>query len=107
MQGGTMRITCARASPRVAAAMPRSRYLAERGRPPSKSASLWWLATKACLAGFLALGARFAADLTGRRADALRAAGRARALILRFAAVFAMAFLPACSPSIVVRRRTG
>src|SRR5580704_7499675 len=72
-------MTWACAKPLVAAAMPRSRYLAYVRNPPSKAFGLRWLATKVCLRGAafalalaLGLGLAFAAARR-RRADILLA----------------------------------
>src|ERR1700722_5030508 len=72
-------MTWACAKPLVAAAMPRSRYLAYVRKPPSKASALRWLATKVCLRGAafgLVTGFGFALPLavvTRRRADDLLA----------------------------------
>src|SRR5580692_9239947 len=64
-------MTWACAKPLVAAAMPRSRYLAYERKPPSKAFGLRWLATKVCLRGAAFGFALPLAAATRRRADDL------------------------------------
>src|SRR5262249_30065406 len=68
----------------------------------SNAVSARWLATKACLGARFALARVFAAALTGRRADDLRAAARDAVLGFRFVVALAMV-----TSSFVIFRRVG